>query len=219
MIKYFQTTTLILIWCFLISIVWSWFVFFWISRKPGYQYKGSGHPAPLLPVLVLGPVALVVFYKVFRINLLFPIHMFSSFITLVAAAFVPAFILVLASGLSGLIRRYVCREYSHWQQAQFSTVHKAFGRDVTRSLRRLVLVKAFTGAWAQALPWLFGELVIIECIFNAPGLGLDAWNMAKIRDMSALGEAVFGLMVLYGVCVGICGLVSGWIGRRLESYS
>ena len=101
---------------------------------------------------------------------------------------------------------------------RFVLVGEAFGKKATTSLRRLIMTKALAYTWSETLPWLFGELIIVEAIYNAPGLGLDAWQAAKARDFYTLAEAVSVLVGLYLSCVLLSAIISHWIGRRLESY-
>src|SRR5690606_3807950 len=115
MLKYFQTTTLILIWCFAIGLVWSLVVFHWVSwrkARTGFSLRGSA----LLPALVLGPLFLVAAFRLLGINLLFPLHFFSDPATLAVAALVPAIVLVLASGLLSSVARGVRGEYCYFRE-------------------------------------------------------------------------------------------------------
>lgn len=227
MFKYFQTTTLILLWCFVLALVWSFVVFKWSAWR-----KARGHGVPsavsgnsalgagvLLPALVLAPLLLVVAFRMLGINLLFPLHFFAEPRTLVLSAFVPAVVLVLASGLFSSISRGVRSEYWYWSQKLFTRVAVAAGMKEERVLRRLVITKAFLEAWSRSLPWLFGELIVVEAVFNAPGLGLDAWHLARTRDFSGLAFDVASLAMLYGSCVLVTGLLNRKLGKRLETYA
>ncbi len=222
MIKYAQTTTLILFWCFLFSVGWTGFVY---ALQAYRKDAGRGLPKPklsgaaILPALVVGPVMLVTAFRVAGINLLFPVHFFASFAALAAAALVPAGVLLVASGMAAAVRRATLTEYEVWSAKTFTRVALAVGRSPHRVLRRLVIVKALTQAWSQCLPWAFGELIIVETVFNAPGLGLDAWHLARTRDLAGLGEVVVWLAGLYLACVGATALVNRWLGKRLESYA
>jgi ABC-type dipeptide/oligopeptide/nickel transport system permease component len=218
MFKYFQTTTLILFWCFFISWLWAVVVYWYTTKFSKQSIEKQGRLA-LLPALVLAPLALVLFHSFFGINLLFPLHFFASFSTLLLASLVPAVVLLLASGLLGSIKQTVAYEYSYWRGKTFALVSESLGRRVDTTLRRLVLLKALTASWSRCLPWLFGELIVVESVFNAPGLGLDAWHLARIRDFAGLAEAIFWLALLYGICVAVTAVINNWIGKRLESYS
>jgi ABC-type dipeptide/oligopeptide/nickel transport system permease component len=218
MIKYAETTALILAWSFLLSIGWSYSCFWLTGRRRAPISSDEGRGTAVIPSLVLGPLLLVGAFRIFSVNLIFPLHVFASVSDLVRAAFFPALTLTLASGLLGNLRRDVRAEYSYWRAKRFVLVGEALGKTTVNSLRRLVLTKSLINSWSETLPWLFGELIIIEVVFNAPGLGLDAWQAAKMRDFSLLGDAVFWLAGIYLLCVLLTSLASGWIGKRLESY-
>jgi ABC-type dipeptide/oligopeptide/nickel transport system permease component len=218
MIKYAETTAFILAWSFLLSLAWA-FGCFWLTakREKGRKSKES-HGTALLPSLVLGPLLLIGAFRLFGLNLIFPVHLFASLSDLICSAFFPALIVTVASGLLGNLLANVRAEYSHWRAQRFVLVGEALGKSVVSSVRRLVLAKSLTNSWSETLPWLFGELIVVEAIFNAPGLGLDAWQAAKMRDFSLLGESVAWLAGIYLACVFLASYASGWIGRRLESY-
>ena len=218
MYKYFQTTTLILVWCFLLTSLWAVVVFYWTSRRTSAVSTPS-NSAALLPGLILAPLILTISFHVLGINLLFPVHFFADWQTLVSAAIVPAIVLILASGLFGNILRSVRFEYGYWRGKSFAIVATAVGQSLPKALRRLVLLKSLAGAWSQCLPWLFGELIVVEAIFNAPGLGLDAWEMAKTRNLEGLAVAIFWLSILYAVCIGLSAATNRWIGKRLATYA
>jgi ABC-type dipeptide/oligopeptide/nickel transport system permease component len=124
-----------------------------------------------------------------------------------------------ASGLAGQLARSVSSELQFWRAKTFATVALAVGRDPHRELRRLVVTKALAGSLSRCLPWLFGELVVVEAVFNAPGLGLDAWHLARTRDLAALAADVGWLTALYVMCAAATAVVHRWIGRRLDTYA
>jgi len=217
-IKYFQTTTLILTICLLVSVGWTLFCFFMAARRHKTCKTKSARPFVIVPALVLGPLALVAAFRGFGINLLFPVHLLSDLSHVMIAAIVPALVLCLASGLLVAISRAVRFEYEFWNTKSFTTMMRATGLSPDRYLVRLVSLKSLAHSWSQCLPWLFGELIVVESVFNAPGLGLDAWHLARMRDFEGLLFSVAGLFVLYGICVVLSASVTRWIGRRLESY-
>lgn len=218
MLKYFQTTTLILLWCFALTLVWAYGAYRRAARSSRAGTLSASLAGVIAPALVVGPLALVLAFRALGINLLFPVHFFAELQTLLAAAFAPALVLVVSSGLAGSLTRQIRKEYAYWEAKTFTLMTRAVGRRTEDALRRLVLVKSLCGAWSQCLPWLFGELIIVESVFNAPGLGLDAWHLARVRDLNGLATTIAWLGVLYGACVLLTATVNRWIGRRLESY-
>jgi ABC-type dipeptide/oligopeptide/nickel transport system permease component len=218
-LKYLQTTTLILAWCAALSLVLSVAVYAMAAHRHERLGKGKAPLAGvILPALVVAPLALAAAFKLLGWNLLFPVHFFADWTTLLEAALAPALVLVLSSGLAGSLWRLTHREYAHWRGKTFALMATATGQRPEAALRRLVLAKSLCTAWAQCLPWLFGELIIVEAVFNAPGLGLDAWQLAKVRDLAGLGEAILWLAGLYAIAVALTASVNHWLGRRLETY-
>ena len=219
MLKYAETTSLILCWCVLISVGLTALMFAVESRRRPGHARAMWSDGLVVPALVVGPVMLVGAFRIAGINLLFPVHFFADFPTLVAAALVPALVLVVASGMSSTIRRTLRGEYAEWSGRPFAIAALAFGSTSRRAVRRLVIAKTLARAWSQCLPWLFGELIIVETVFNAPGLGLDAWHLARIRDFEGLATTVIWLAGLYGTALLFTALLHTWLGRRLESYA
>jgi ABC-type dipeptide/oligopeptide/nickel transport system permease component len=222
MLSYLLTTVLILGWCFAVAAAWSLALFSWATRRrhgPRAAPSSRRIPGAILPALVVAPVAVLAAFRALGLNLLFPIVVDAELTTLLAATLAPALVLLIASGLAGQLARGVTAELEFWRAKTFATVALAVGRDPHRELRRLVLTKALSGALGRCLPWLFGELVVVEAVFNAPGLGLDAWHLARTRDLAGLATTVAWLTALYIACAAAAAAVHRWIGRRLDSYA
>jgi ABC-type dipeptide/oligopeptide/nickel transport system permease component len=171
-----------------------------------------------MPALVVAPLALLGAFRMLSVNLLFPVALFSTTSELIAAACAPALVLFVASGLARGLAREISREYAYWRRQPCAYTALACGQPVAAALRRLVIWKSVTAAWAESLPWLYGELVVVEAVFNAPGLGLGAWHMARMRDAAGLGECVGLLVAFYGLMVVLAAVVNQRLGRRLASY-
>lgn len=234
MLKYFETTALILLASVLLSVLWGAMVFSWtsrsgrVNRRPGdvsgdaaargFSPQAAGRAGVISPALLVAPLLLGGTYHLVGWNLLFPVHFTSSFSDLALCALAPAFVLLLASGLLGTIARHIPAAYAAWSRKTFVLMTVSYGGQPRRALRRIVLLGALCRAWSQSLPGLFGELIVVECVFNAPGLGLDAWHEARVRHWSGLFEALFWLAGLYTAAVLLSALFATWLGRRLESY-
>lgn len=217
MFKYMQTTSLLLFWCFFLSITWGNIYFYIYARKKNKSKdKNEG---TIIPAIILAPLSLIIFYKFFTINLLFPIQYFVSFDRIFIASFIPSIVLMFASGLILNTNHHIRSEYNFWKKKPFVLFEHSYGKNTIQSLRKLIILKSMVEAWEQSLPWLFGELIIVEAIFNAPGLALDAWHLAKIRDFYGLLEATVSLFLLYGLCTLLASYLSKWLGRKLDSYA
>lgn len=220
MLGYLSTTAMILLWCALFTAARA-YGSYQLASRPG-RIPGRARPLGqtlVVPALVAGPVLVVVAYKFLAVNLHVPIGFFATPIEMLLATAAPALVLVLASGLWTHVGRGVTREFEHWRAKPFATAGLAFGQTPRTALRRVVLATSLTRAFGDCLPWLFGELVIVETVFGAPGLGLDAWHLARTRDLEGLAYALCGLSALYLVAALSASLAQRWIGRRLESYA
>ena len=221
----FGTTGLVLAWCLVLSLVWAHLCYVIVAcrrKVPVYTLVaaraatlGSG---VIMPVLVAAPLTLLLAFRAASINLLFPVTLFATPVELLKATFAPALVLFCASGLGTALTKQIQREYRHWQAQPFIRLSFALGKSTPKELYKLVMSKSLGSAWSQGLPWLFGELVVVEAIFNAPGLGLEAWHMARIRDHSGLLHCVGWLVLLYLVCTTLTSWSNRRLGTRLASY-
>jgi ABC-type dipeptide/oligopeptide/nickel transport system permease component len=219
MFKYFQTTTILLVLCFLLSLAWSYLQYQWKYGKPLSGKAAVAGSTPFVPVLLIAPLLLVIGFRVFGINLIYPVTFDATFLDLLLAGVVPALVLGYASGLIPTVSATVTSELDFWSRKPFALMMTASGLYPKKMMRRLVTTRALLISWMRCMPWLFGEMIIVEVIFNAPGLGLDAWNMAKQRNMDAIVQSLLWLGALYIVCVFVAQYAHKQIGKRLESYA
>jgi len=219
------TTGLVLAWCLILSLVWAHLCFVVVAyrRRVFVDTLVVTRPAVLgsgmiMPALVAAPLTLLLAFRVASINLLFPVTLFAAPAELLRAAFAPALVLFCASGLGTTLTQQVQREYRYWQAQPFIRLSVALGKSAPRGLYKLVMSKALGSAWSQGLPWLFGELVVVEAVFNVPGLGLEAWHMARIQDQIGLLQCVGWLVMLYIACTTLTSWSNRRLGTRLASY-
>jgi ABC-type dipeptide/oligopeptide/nickel transport system permease component len=227
--KYFETTALILFWSFILSLFWALGVFIVASRggrqghvlaDPSRESQATSQGMSVIsPALLVAPLLLISSFEVLKWNLLFPVHLTSSLGDLLRAAVAPALVLLLASGLLGHIYRQTKSDFFIWSQKPFVRTTLSYGGSPRRALRLIVVIGSLARSWSQSLPWIFGEMIVVECVFNAPGLGLDAWHQARIRNWPGLFESLFWLIMLYALAVVVSASFAKWLGRRLESYS
>jgi ABC-type dipeptide/oligopeptide/nickel transport system permease component len=170
------------------------------------------------PALLVAPLVLIFSHDLLGLNLIFPVHLTADFHQVLFAAMTPALVLLLACGILGQVTRQIPATYAEWSRKSFVTMTKSYGGTPRKALWRIVIGQVLSRAWSQCLPWFFGELIVVECVFNAPGLGLDAWHEARVRHWIGLFEALIWLASLYGLAVVLSALFSKWLGKRLESY-
>ena len=217
MLKHFETTSLILLWCVVFSLAIGFFRWKMINlEKP--PRAASRFALPIVPALVLGPLAILLAWRVFDVNLIYPVHLLSELSDLSHFALVPALVLILASGLAVHLWRKIGLETQRWQSARFLLLAKSVGKNPRDQLRPLVLRKSFLESWSAALPWLFGELMVVEAVFNAPGVGLDVWHRARTRDVEGFVLALISLVAMYVLLSMLLRWLHLRLGRKLEGW-
>jgi len=217
-LTYFYTTGVICLISFFLSVIlafgfYEWSVFFQIKKSSGDVVSVN-----LIPSLLLAPPLIALAYKFLGWNLIYPVHIYADFYDIFYAAWVPAVVLLLASGLYSGIKSSVSSEIGFWKSKSFYLFSTSLGMSPDRALRRVVLLRVLSQSWLRSLPWFFGELIVIEAVFNAPGLAYEAWNSAKLRDFYGLAEVMISIVLLYFVCFMMVRFFNRWLGEKLASY-
>ena len=212
-----SVTFMILFWAILASILFSLLCY---KMQKEQKVEKAAKPASgfAAPSLVLAPLLLIICYQNFKLNLIFPPALLTSPSVIFLFCLAPASILFFASGLFFRIKNLVFIEYHHYSRQHFSQVARCFGLNPKKKLKKLILLKALTGSWAQSLPFFFGELIVVEAVFNAPGLGQNIFALARTRQHEALFSYLLLLILLYFTLFGFIRYLSGWLGVRLASY-
>jgi len=218
MFEYFQTTGLIIVWTVFLSYLTA-IVAYVLTRKSKIIARWVDVLLVHQPALSLGVLAIFLSYKLFDLNLLFPVHLLTRWEELVLSAIVPAIILNLASGLTLNIFKTTDQQYNYWRDKTFFQTRRALGLDPTLGIRRLVIIKSLSSSWASSITWVFGELLIIESVFNAPGLGLAIWHQARTREMNAMLVTALWFFLIYFTIYLLNLLLHSWLGKKLEGYS
>lgn len=221
MSEHLPTTFTILCWCALISFLIVIISYnFAATRFIHWRSQSDSNLTglALYPALVLAPLAVALAFDWFHLNLIFPIEMLATRLELIWAALPPSIVLVLASGLAPNLTQNVKNRYRHWMHQPFARVALAYGHTPHQALRKIVICESIIAAWTAALPWIFSELIVVEAIFNAPGLGLAAWQAARQQDTTTLLEALISLCCSYAALALLSRIINRRIGRLLESY-
>ena len=213
MVASFPTTLVVIAWSVSLSFIWLLLCFY--GRRFSI-FRGLG---VAIPSLVIVPFLIVVAHRAFEINLIFPVFLESQPEILVIYTMMPAWVLLFASGLMKRVSDLVSEELLFWSRQPCSLFSTSLGQSQYRSIAKVVLIKSFLCAWSQSLPWYFGEMIVVESLFNAPGIGMDIWHAAKQHDFQAVGLLVSQLMILYLVVWAVLNFGHRWLGRRLETYS
>lgn len=172
----------------------------------------------LMPALVVCPLIIVCGFALAKVNFIFPAHSTMSIFDLVAYCLLPGIALILASGLGIEVFTQIRGEYRTMRSQPFYLFATAMGQPIDQMMRHIVLAKGMMSAWSRSLPWLFGELVVVEAMFNAPGLGYHSWMYAKLQNYEGMAGCIILLIGMYALLSLGAGYFQRWIGRRLESY-
>ncbi len=133
---------------------------------------------------------------------------------------IPAsFILLACSGFLSQLVLSLNEEIVFWKGKPFYRAAKGFGLKPSGVVKRLCIMRSYTSSVDQYLVWVIGELVIVESLFNAPGLGNYTWQLAKTRQINELLITLGILFFIYSVFFIANQFLVSWIGRRLDSYA
>lgn len=204
----------ILLWLLIISFGTFLLVFYQAHRWRAQNYLESLQ----LPAMILGPLLIVTVYHLVQENLILPVSFLASNLELLLRCLAPALVLALASGLLGGIINSGLHECQVMRTKPFYLATRAYGKNPKRAIFPTVLALSFTHTWIKCLPLIFGEMLLVEVIFQAPGLGQLAWIAARTRDYATLWACLGLTSVLYLSFLGVGYWHHRSIGRRLKGY-
>lgn len=210
-------TLMILAWVGCISFA-SFTAIFLLQGRKGLNLLRSLEQLQL-PAMILAPLLVLTWHFLWRQPLSFPVSFFSSWWRLAMGCLPPATVLLFASGFLPLMIRMELRELADARSKPFFTVARAFGKRPGPQIWSIVVGSAYANAWLRSLPLLFSELLMVEVIFNAPGLGQAAWQAAKGRDGAGLLSAIGLMIAVYGAVMTAALMVSRRTGRRMQGYA
>lgn len=217
MLRYLETSCVILAWCVVLSLLVATLTFSWLHLRHG-RLGALRLLIAHQPSLIIGSVLIVIFYHSLGWVLFFPVHMMADRSEIIFKGLIPALVLLLASGLLRQLILTMSMEYRSWSKKSFLLTAKAYSLHSWRVLAKVVLWRSLLVSWGYSLPWLFGELIVVESLFNAPGLGLDIWTQARQREIPAMLTSLGLLSAIYLCFAYTQHSMNQWLGRRLEGY-
>ncbi|MDH4190731.1 MAG: ABC transporter permease [Betaproteobacteria bacterium] len=149
-----------------------------------------------LPVFWLGYIVIFVFSRQFGI---FPILSASGgegqMVWLYAL--LPLLLLGLASGTLSEAVRHLREEVARVLNEEYVRTARAKGASVWRHAYKEALVLPVAEIVASKMPFVLGGAIIVEQVFNWPGLGRLAWQAAQDRDFPVImGIAMAAALVV-----------------------
>jgi peptide/nickel transport system permease protein len=152
--------------------------------------------ASALPVFWLGYIVIYVFTRKFG---LFPIAFgFSDSRELGWLYFLlPIFVLGLGNGTVSEVVRYLREEMDRVFSEDYIRMARAKGASVWKHSFREGFLIPITEIIASKIPFILGGAVVVEQVFNWPGMGRMAWQAAQDRDY----PLIMGITILAAVFV------------------
>jgi len=149
-----------------------------------------------LPVFWLGYIVLYVFMHKFG---LFPLAFgFASSQKLSWLYFLlPVLVLGVGSGTISEVVRYLREEMGRVMEEDYIRTARAKGASVWRHAFKEGFLIPVTEIIAAKIPFILGGAVIVEQVFNWPGMGRMAWQAAQDRDF----PVIMGIAILAAVFV------------------
>jgi ABC-type dipeptide/oligopeptide/nickel transport system permease component len=204
----------ILLWLLVIS-----FSAFLVVFYNSHRWRTQAYIESLqLPAMILGPLLIVSVYLVVQENLILPVSFLTSDGEMFLRCLAPAVVLAFASGLLGGIINSGIHECQVMAAKPFNLAARAYGKNPRKALFPTVFALSFTHTWIKCLPLIFGEMLLVEVIFQAPGLGQLAWISARSRDYATLWACLGVTSLLYLSFLGTGFWHHQKIGRRLKGY-
>ena len=108
--------------------------------------------------------------------------------------------------------------FDEWKGKPFCLMGQAYGYSKSSMIRNIVCKTSFIDSLSRCLPWVFGELFIVECIFNAPGLSYETWKSAKMEDYESLISCMTVISFAYVVIWIAQYSYSSNLKKRLSNY-
>lgn len=212
-----KLTAFILLWIFLISFT-AFLLIFFQPKNCFIRFLKSSEILQV-PAMILAPLAVLGWYLLTKNNLVFSVSFFASTFSMFLDCFVPALVLLFASGLMGLMIKMEITQIDTLMTKPFVLVGRSYGKSSQSQIWRIVFGFVYPSAWLKSLPLVFSELLLIEVIFNAPGLGHIAWLAARSRDSMLLAQSLGLITSLYLFIMASAYISTRRIGRLFKGYA
>ncbi len=116
---------------------------------------------------------------------------------------VPVLVLGLGSGTISEVIRYLREEMSRVMAEDYIRTERAKGASVWRHAFKEGLLLPVSEIIAAKIPFILGGAVIVEQIFNWPGMGRMAWQAAQDRDF----PVIMGIALVAAIFVRVGSLI------------
>lgn len=153
-----------------------------------------------IPVFWLGYLGIYLSTHLFGF---FPLGLGSSDTGNVAKFLLPIFILGIGSGLISEVVRHMREQVSRVMNEEYIRTARAKGAVVWKHAFKEGFLIPVTEIMAIKMPFIIGGAIIIEQVFNWPGMGRMAWQAAQDRDF----PVILGITLTAAILVRLSSLV------------
>ena len=115
----------------------------------------------------------------------------------------PALVLGLSNGTMGEVVRHLRAELSRVFSEEYITTAQAKGASVWKHSFKEGFLIPIIEIIAAKIPFILGGAVVVEQVFNWPGMGRMAWQAAQDRDY----PLIMGITLLAAIIVRIGSLL------------
>lgn len=147
-----------------------------------------------LPVFWLGYIFIYFFTHRFG---LFPVFSSTGNQFGWISSLLPIFVLGIGNGTISEVIRYLRAEMGRVQSEDYIRTARAKGASVWKHSFKEGLLIPVTEIIASKIPFILGGAVIVEQVFNWPGMGRMAWQAAQDRDF----PVIMGIAILAAIFV------------------
>ncbi|MDH5392901.1 MAG: ABC transporter permease [Gammaproteobacteria bacterium] len=153
-----------------------------------------------IPVFWLGYLGIYLSTHLFGF---FPLGLGSSDSGNIAKFLLPIFILGMGSGLISEVVRHMREQVSRVMNEEYIRTARAKGAAVWKHAFKEGFLIPVTEIMAIKMPFIIGGAIIIEQVFNWPGMGRMAWQAAQDRDF----PVILGITLAAAILVRLSSLL------------
>lgn len=183
-----------------------------------FSPKSPGAKPFMFPALITIPLSIYIFYQVFEISLIFPVFLKSDFTDIFMHALVPSLLLGIASGFFSQLKSQTHAKVEIARNSCFMRMVKGYGKSKFKQLFPLVVPPVFIEAFSSSIIILAGELIVVEALFNIPGLATLFWKYSKTQHYSGIFEILFVVALLATVPMIAKSIYHKKISQRFEAW-
>jgi peptide/nickel transport system permease protein len=166
-----------------------------------------------LPVFWLGYIAIYISMHQFG---LFPLAFGSSSQKWSWLCFMlPVLVLGLSNGTMGEVVRHLRTELSRVFSEEYICMARAKGASVWKHAFKEGVLIPITEIIAAKIPFILGGAVVVEQVFNWPGMGRMAWQAAQDRDY----PLIMGITLLAAIIVRLVSLVQSAVHIMINPHA